>query len=126
MDNLVVRAAAAELRRLGAMTLRFNFRGVGASAGSHDEGRGEAKDLAAAEAKLTEVAGELPLWLVGYSFGAVMVVRRIANGDSRLEAATLLAPPIAHRRRSVSCVADHDPCRGARPCGPRSRNDDGR
>ena len=52
MDNGVVMLAVRALVAAGAETLRFNFRGVGSSAGDHDERRGERLDLAAAIAAL--------------------------------------------------------------------------
>ena len=94
MDNAVVRVASSELVRHGAAALRFNFRGVGHSEGSHDQGRGEVDDLETAERRLQELFPELPLWLVGYSFGAVMVLHRLAAG-SRATGALLLAPPLS-------------------------------
>lgn len=61
-------------RREGAPVgaLRFNFRGVGASTGTHDEGRAERLDVAAALACAQELAGEadIPTFLCGWSFGA--------------------------------------------------------
>jgi alpha/beta superfamily hydrolase len=52
MDNPVVVRAAEVAREAGLATLRFNFRGVGASEGSHDNGRGEQDDVRAALATL--------------------------------------------------------------------------
>ena len=95
MSNAVVQWASEELAGLGAATLRFNFRGVGESEGTHDNGKGEALDLAAAEDALAREIPGRPLWLVGYSFGAVMVFRRL-DGDARPTAAVLLAPPVPH------------------------------
>lgn len=94
MDNAVVRTAESVLLDLGTSVLRFNFRGVGRSAGQHDDGVGEVADLAAAEAAAVARAADQPLWLVGYSFGAVMVARRL--DDTEALAATLLAPPVGH------------------------------
>jgi hypothetical protein len=102
MDNLVVRRVAERLRRAGAaVVLRFNFRGVGASAGRHDQGRGEAGDLAAAANALAAEYPSLPLWLAGYSFGAALVLQRLGSAaprEPRAAAALVLAPPIEHYR----------------------------
>jgi alpha/beta superfamily hydrolase len=73
MDSHVVVALARALADGGVLALRFNFRGVGASAGSHDDGRGEIDDVHAACRALRAVAGEaLPLIVAGYSFGAAV------------------------------------------------------
>src|SRR6476661_5753070 len=53
MDNPVVIRAAEVVQAAGYATLRFNFRGVGASAGVHDKGEGEQQDIRAAEATLS-------------------------------------------------------------------------
>jgi uncharacterized protein len=68
-DNKVVTTLAKTFFDLGYVAARPNFRGVGASAGSHDEGRGETKDLIAVAGHLKRQYGELPLVLAGFSFG---------------------------------------------------------
>ena len=60
---------------LGFSALRFNFRGVGESEGSFDEGNGEMEDVLAAVTWMREAEPQLPLWLAGFSFGAAMAVR---------------------------------------------------
>jgi alpha/beta superfamily hydrolase len=70
MQNPVVFHVDRELHRAGLTTLRFNFRGVGASDGEHDNGVGEVEDVGAAVTWLRGVAVGLPLLLVGYSFGS--------------------------------------------------------
>lgn len=70
MHNRVVFRAARALHRLGFATLRFNFRGVGRSAGAFDSGRGEREDARAALAALAARLPGLPVTLLGYSFGA--------------------------------------------------------
>ena len=70
MRSLVTSELFTQLPRLGLAVLRFNFRGVGGSDGTHDEGRGESGDLAAAAAWVRALAPGKPLILVGYSFGA--------------------------------------------------------
>jgi len=67
MDNKVVQTLARAFLQCGWPAVRFNFRGVGASAGSHDEGRGEAQDMLAVIAQL---APQGSLALAGFSFGA--------------------------------------------------------
>jgi uncharacterized protein len=68
-DNKVVTTLAKAFFALGYVAARPNFRGVGASAGSHDEGRGETKDLIAVAGHLKRQYGALPLVLAGFSFG---------------------------------------------------------
>ena len=67
MQNKVVQTLARAFLQCGWQAGRFNFRGVGASAGSYDEGRGEAQDMLAVIAQL---APQGPLALAGFSFGA--------------------------------------------------------
>jgi alpha/beta superfamily hydrolase len=72
MHNGVVVAIAQALASAGVTVLRFNFRGVGASEGAYDEGRGERHDIAGALDRLLAQPGVDPsrVFLVGYSFGA--------------------------------------------------------
>ncbi len=74
MDNKVVQTLARAFVQCGWTALRFNFRGVGASAGTHDEGRGELDDFLAVVAhaeSLQKDGGAGPaLALAGFSFGA--------------------------------------------------------
>ncbi|TDK23100.1 alpha/beta hydrolase [Luteimonas aestuarii] len=70
MHNKVVTMVARSLRELGATTVRFNFRGTGASEGTFDHGRGERDDLRAVAAWVREQRPGDTLWLAGFSFGA--------------------------------------------------------
>ncbi len=74
-DNKVVTTLAKAFFALGYVAARPNFRGVGASAGEHDEGRGEVDDLLAVAAHLKRQYGELPLVLAGFSFGSFVQTR---------------------------------------------------
>lgn len=67
MQNKVVQTMARAFVQCGWQAVRFNFRGVGASAGAYDEGRGEAEDMLAL---VGQVAPQGPLALAGFSFGA--------------------------------------------------------
>ena len=78
MDNKVVWTLARAFQELGAPTLRFNFRGVGASAGIHDEGPGEIADALAVIACGRERWPQAQLWLAGFSFGGVVAIRAAA------------------------------------------------
>src|ERR1700730_447993 len=92
MDNPVVIRAAEVVQAAGYATLRFNFRGVGTSTGSHDKGEGEREDVRAAVAAL---AGHVPpggqVGVIGYSFGAWTAARAMRPGDAPLG---LIAPPL--------------------------------
>jgi hypothetical protein len=91
MDNPVVMTIGRALYSAGFSTLRFNFRGVGGSAGRFDNGQGEGDDLLAAAAYL-EAQGCREILPVGYSFGAW-----VASGilDRRpLMPAIFVAPPL--------------------------------
>ena len=94
MENPVVVRVAEVCQDAGLATLRFNFRGVGASTGAFDEGRGEQDDLGAA---LAHLAAALPagarLAAAGYSFGAT-VAARVAMRRA-LAGLALIAPPLA-------------------------------
>ncbi|WP_211455122.1 alpha/beta hydrolase [Collimonas antrihumi] len=69
MDNKVVHTLARGFLALGYVTVRMNFRGVGKSDGVHDEGRGEADDMALLLAHMRQQYPDLPLALGGFSFG---------------------------------------------------------
>ena len=72
LDNKVVQTLARTFVELGYVSLRPNFRGVGASDGAHDEGRGETEDLLRVAAHARTELGDLPLALAGFSFGAAV------------------------------------------------------
>lgn len=74
-DNKVVTTLAKTFFGLGYVAVRPNFRGVGASAGRFDEGRGETDDLLAVARHLRSQYGDLPLLLAGFSFGAFVQTR---------------------------------------------------
>jgi uncharacterized protein len=74
MDNKVVQTVARAFVQAGWTAVRFNFRGVGTSEGTHDEGRGEAEDMAAVVA---QAAPQGPIALAGFSFGAFVATRVI-------------------------------------------------
>ncbi len=76
---------------LGAAGLRFNFRGVGASTGTHDEGGAERLDVAAALEHLAKAAPGVPIILAGWSFGADVSLTCV---DERVAGWFLAAPPL--------------------------------
>lgn len=93
MDNKVTHVLARAMVECGAPAFRFNFRGVGASAGQFDHGRGETDDLAAVVAEGRRRFPDAALWLGGFSFGAFVALR----GAATLAPAKLVAvaPPVA-------------------------------
>jgi uncharacterized protein len=70
MDNKVAQTLARAFVSLGYATARMNFRGVGESAGVHDEGRGETDDMALLLARMQQHYPGLPVALAGFSFGS--------------------------------------------------------
>jgi alpha/beta superfamily hydrolase len=93
MDNKVTHVLARAMTECGVPAIRFNFRGVGASAGQFDNGRGEAEDLAAVVAEGRRRFPSAALWLSGFSFGAFVALR----GAQTLDPVKLVAvaPPVA-------------------------------
>ena len=75
MHNRVVYHAAKTLHRYGLAVLRFNFRCVGLSEGTYDEGRGESGDVRAALDYLAAEFPRTPLLAAGFSFGAAVGLR---------------------------------------------------
>ncbi|MDH4189437.1 MAG: alpha/beta fold hydrolase [Betaproteobacteria bacterium] len=100
LDNKVVQTLARALIELGYVALRPNFRGVGASEGSHDAGRGEVDDLAAALAYAQQEFGAGKPVLAGFSFGAAMQTRLAA----RVAPERLLLVGLAVKRIEVGAV----------------------
>jgi hypothetical protein len=76
MDNKVVQTLARAFVQCGWTVVRFNFRGVGASAGEHDAGQGEARDFLQVVA---QVAPDGPLALAGFSFGSFVASHALAS-----------------------------------------------
>jgi len=81
MDNNVVAAVSRALARKGIAAFRFNFRGVGSSEGSFDDGVGEQDDLRAAVAALAERPEVDPgrLGVMGYSFGGMVALAAVKS-----------------------------------------------
>ena len=94
MDNKVVQTLARAFTALGYTSLRFNFRGVGASAGAWDEGRGEVDD-ALAVAAARRAPGQ-PLVLAGFSFGGYVAAQARARlaASAPAERLVLVAPAV--------------------------------
>ena len=75
MTNKVAHILARTCNDLGLPALRFNFRGVGRSAGAHADGVGETEDTLAAIDWAAARWPNTPVWLLGFSFGAAMALR---------------------------------------------------
>jgi alpha/beta superfamily hydrolase len=75
MDNKVVTTVARALQETGISTVRFNFRGVGASTGAYDQGVGETADADAVAAWGAERWPGRDLVIAGFSFGAYVALR---------------------------------------------------
>lgn len=81
VHNKVVHTLARALQAGGAATVRFNFRGVGASQGTHDNGLGETADTLCAVAWARVRWPHAPLVLAGFSFGAAVAIRAAAGAS---------------------------------------------
>ena len=93
MTNKVVHILAKSFAELNAITVRFNFRGVGKSEGQYDDGLGEAEDLILIAKELKQWRPQAPVWLAGFSFGAYVTTR--AQHTIKPEKLVLVAPPIS-------------------------------
>jgi uncharacterized protein len=93
MHTKAVYQGAKALARLGCAVLRFNFRGVGRSAGSFANGEGEADDFRAAMEYMSGRHPGLPVWAAGFSFGAWVALETGAV-DDRVTALIGIAPPV--------------------------------
>ena len=92
MTNKVVYILAKSFSELNSITVRFNFRGVGKSEGTYDEGLGEADDLQEIIEQLKQWRPQAPIWLAGFSFGAYVTLR--AQEYIQAEKLLLVAPPV--------------------------------
>ncbi len=110
-DNKVVQTIARALIDLGCACWRPDFRGVGGSAGAHDEGRGETDDLlrvldaAVAHVSAQALPAPVPLVLAGFSFGSFVQSRVAARLDkARFALAPMLMVGTATARFAVETV----------------------
>ena len=94
MNNKVVTTLVRVFKDLNLASIRFNFRGVGKSEGSYDEGLGESEDLLIlARACLNEITG-VKLLFAGFSFGSYVAYRAASLCESSLLIS--VAPPVHH------------------------------
>jgi alpha/beta superfamily hydrolase len=109
MQNKVVQTLARAFVQSGWRAVRFNFRGVGASEGTYDEGQGEAADMFRV---IAQVAPEGPLALAGFSFGAFVTSHVVqALGDQRSPQQLVLVGTAASRFEVAPVAPDlHQRC----------------
>jgi len=93
MHNKVVFRAAAALNDAGLVTLRVNFRGVGQSTGTHDDGHGERDDVRASIDYLAEHYRDRDITLCGFSFGA-RVGLEVGIADDRIARLISIGTPV--------------------------------
>lgn len=93
MHNKVVYRAAAGLIEAGLVTVRFNYRGVGASTGTHDEGRGEMDDIRTALDYLSENYPNQAITFAGFSFGSRFGTETVLN-DARVPRIISIGTPV--------------------------------
>ncbi len=92
MTNKVVHTIARSFVEVGVPVVRFNFRGVGKSAGCYDEGRAESDDLVVVINWLLSQYPAAPLWLAGFSFGSYVAAK--THLKVNVERLLLIAPPV--------------------------------
>ena len=107
MDNKVVQTLARAFVQCGYTAVRFNFRGVGASAGEYDAGKGELQDLLAV---IRQVAPEGPIALAGFSFGAFVTSHALAAlwDEGRVAKAVLVGTAASRFEVAPVPAAAHD------------------
>jgi alpha/beta superfamily hydrolase len=104
LDNKVAQTLARAFVQLGHRAVRFNFRGVGASEGSFDDGRGETDDTLAVIAA-HRVAG-LPLILAGFSFGAYVASQAAQRLPDDAKAASLVLVGPSTQKQQMPVVPE--------------------
>jgi hypothetical protein len=92
MQNKVVHTLARAAQDQRVSSVRFNFRGVGASVGAHDDGAGESDDAAAVADWAKRKLGAERLWSLGFSFGGFVAYRLATLRDAA--ALVTVAPPV--------------------------------
>ncbi len=93
MNNPVVETVQSAYQQHGYATLRFNFRGVGGSQGSFDNGLGEQEDVRAA-ISYVENMDVSAIDLAGYSFGAWVNAGVAADSRTSIESMMMISPPV--------------------------------
>lgn len=107
MLNKVVSTMQRTARDMGLITLRFNYRGTGNSAGEHDMKTGEVDDAEAALAWLMQKHPDLPVYLFGFSFGGYVVASlslRLEQQGIQVAHQCLVAPAVG-RLQTANAIA---------------------
>lgn len=94
MTNKVVTTMARAFKELGISSLRFNFRGVGQSEGSYDEGIGESKDMLFLASQWKKDNPHTHFLFAGFSFGSYVAYRAAAQFNHVM--LVTIAPPVHH------------------------------
>ena len=94
MQDLVLEIMGDLFQSLNINCVRFNFRGVGRSDGSFDNGEGEVQDVLSVASWTADRWPDLPVILSGYSFGAAMALIAAARIEEQVSKLILVAPPI--------------------------------
>lgn len=105
MHTKAVFQGAKGLSRIGCAVLRFNFRGVGASAGEFDEGPGEMDDFRAALDFMHAKYPHVPIWAAGFSFGS-WVALEAGAADPRVAVLIGIAPPVTREHYSFATTLE--------------------
>ncbi len=105
MDNKVVQTLARAFVHCGWRAVRFNFRGVGATQGVYDEGRGELQDLLAVVADANPGDAAQPLALAGFSFGSFVVSHAVESLGPQHAPQQLVLVGTAASRFAVAPIA---------------------
>jgi hypothetical protein len=105
MDNKVVQTLARAFVACGWTAVRFNFRGVGASEGVHDEGRGECEDMLSV---IEQLAPDGPLAVAGFSFGAFVASHAIERLSASRDIRQIVLVGTAVARFSVANLPSSD------------------
>ena len=93
MHTKALYQAAKAMPRIGVAALRFNFRGVGRSAGTFDAGAGEQDDFRAAIQYAQQRFADVPVWAAGMSFGS-WIALTVGAEDTRVSLLLGIAPPV--------------------------------
>lgn len=94
MNNKVVTTMARAFKELGIPSLRFNFRGVGQSAGTYNDGIGESEDMLALVKEWRKEQADVHCIFAGFSFGSYVAYRTAAQVEHVM--LITIAPPVHH------------------------------
>lgn len=96
MNNKVVTTLARTMTELGLPSIRFNFRGIGASAGEYGQGDGETEDLLAVMAWVNQHFPNHKVWLAGFSFGSYIAMRGAFLKREQVTQLITIAPAVTY------------------------------